>query len=75
MIVELQLMSAEEETNTAFTSTKVQILTLVIVEQLSSAEEETNGHNLIPGCEGASHADSFTGTKVKIRTQQRPTSE
>ena len=48
-----QLTSAEEETNTDFTGTKVQILTPVIVEQLTSAEEETSGHNLIPGCEGA----------------------
>jgi hypothetical protein len=67
-----QLTSAEEETNTDFTGTKVRILTPVIVEQLTSAEEETSGHNLVPGCEGAPYADSFTGTKVQIRTQQRP---
>jgi hypothetical protein len=71
LIVE-QLTSAEEETNTDFTGTKVRILTPVIVEQLTSAEEETSGHNLVPGCEGAPYADSFTGTKVQIRTQQRP---
>ncbi len=73
VIVE-QLTSAEEETNTEFTSTKVQILTPVIGEQLTSAEEETSGHNLIPGCEGAfkrAHTNSFTGTIVQIRTQQR----